>query len=281
VIDMPGSTTPAAALTSSDQVRRVAVIAAEIFCVVGTLVGVGVLGTRVEESSGGALAATATLIAPAGPAFSIWTPIYLGLLAYAVWQALPANAVRERVRSTGWLAAASMVLNATWLLVTQQGWIWASVVVIVALALTLGVLLRRLTREPARSMWEQVILDGTFGLYLGWVAVATCANITAALVDSGVDLGSTANQAAAVVVLAVAAGLGIVFARRLGGRWSVAAAMAWGLAWIAVGRLGDEPSSVVTGIAAVVAAMVVVVAAGRWHTRRPATPQTSRRLRTV
>jgi hypothetical protein len=100
-------------------------------------------------------------------------------------------------------------------------------------------------------------------------------------VDSGVDLGGTANQAAAVVVLAVAAGLGIVFARRLGGRWSVAAAMAWGLAWIAVGRLGDEPSSVVTGIAAVVAAVVVVVAAGRWHTRRPATPETSRRLRTV
>ena len=135
--------------TRGDHVRRLVVIAAEVFCVVGTLFGVGVLGTRVEESSGGALAATATLIAPAGPAFSIWTPIYLGLLAYAVWQALPANVVRDRVRSTGWLAAASMVLNASWLLVTQQGWIWASVVVIVALALTLGTLVQRLTREVA------------------------------------------------------------------------------------------------------------------------------------
>ncbi|MER7073290.1 TspO/MBR family protein [Terrabacter sp. NPDC000476] len=256
-----------ATLTTTDQARRVVVVAAEIFCVVGTLFGIGVLGTRVEEAAGGALAATATLVAPAGPAFSIWSVIYLGLLAYAVWQALPANAVRERVRRTGWLAAASMVLNAAWLLVTQQGWIWASVVVIVALALTLGVLLRRLTTEPASSTLERVVVDATFGLYLGWVAVATCANVTAALADSGVDLGSVGNQVAAVVVVAVAAVLGAVFAQQLGGRWTVAAAMAWGLAWIAVGRLGDEPRSVATGLAAAVAAVVVLAAAARWRGR--------------
>jgi hypothetical protein len=281
VIDMTTSTSPHPELTTADQVRRVAVIAAEVFCVVGTLFGIGVIGTRVEESSGGALAATATLVAPAGPAFSIWTPIYVGLLAYAVWQALPVNAVRARVRSTGWLAAASMVLNAAWLLVTQQGWIWASVVVIVALALTLGTLVERLTHEPASTTWDRVLLDGTFGLYLGWVAVATCANITAALVDSGVDLGATANQVAAVAVLAVAAGLGVLFARRLGGRWAVAAAMAWGLAWIAVGRLNDEPRSVATGIAGIVAALVVLAAAQRWHESRPGTRQPSRSLRAV
>lgn len=278
---MTTSASPHPELTTADQVRRVAVIAAEVFCVVGTLFGIGVIGTRVEESSGGALAATATLVAPAGPAFSIWTPIYVGLLAYAVWQALPVNAVRARVRSTGWLAAASMVLNAAWLLVTQQGWIWASVVVIVALALTLGTLVERLTHEPASTTWDRVLLDGTFGLYLGWVAVATCANITAALVDSGVDLGATANQVAAVAVLAVAAGLGVLFARRLGGRWAVAAAMAWGLAWIAVGRLGDEPRSVATGIAGIVAALVVLAAAQRWHESRRETRQPSRSLRAV
>ena len=110
------------------------------------------------------------------------------------------------------------------------------------------------------------MLDWTFGLYLGWVAVATCANITAALVDSGVDLGSTGSQVAAVVVLAVAAGLGVVFARRLGARWSIALAMAWGLGWIAVGRLTDEPASVATGVAAALAAVIVLAAV--WMARR-------------
>ncbi|WP_245603613.1 TspO/MBR family protein [Intrasporangium oryzae] len=254
-------------LTGGDQARRTAVVAAEVFCVVGTLVGVGVLGTRVEESSGGALAADATLIAPAGPAFSIWTPIYLGLLGYTIWQALPSNATRERTRATGWLAAASMVLNAVWLLVTQQGWIWLSVVVIALLAAVLGTLVSRLTRERASGAWERVLVDVTFGTYLGWVSVATAANVTAALVQSGVDLGSVLNQVAAVLVVAVAALIGVFLASGLGGRWSVAGAMAWGLGWIAVGRFTDEPRSVVTGIAAAAAAVAVLAAAARFRSR--------------
>ena len=54
--------------TTSDRLRQVGVTAAEIVCVVGTLVGTGVLGTPVESSSGGALSADATRLAPAGPA---------------------------------------------------------------------------------------------------------------------------------------------------------------------------------------------------------------------
>ena len=256
--------------TRADRARQVGVTLAEVFCVVGTLVGVGVIGTRVEESSGGALAADATLIAPAGPAFSIWTPIYLGLLAYTVWQWLPGQATDARHRAIGWLVAASMVLNAAWLLVTQQGWLWASVVVIVALASALGLLVRRLEERPSYGTPETVVVDGTFGLYLGWVAVATCANITTTLVESGIDPGGLVAELLAVVVLGVAAALGVVFARRLGGRWAVAVAMAWGLAWIAWGRLADQPESALVALAAVVAAAVVLWAPTRVHAARAA-----------
>jgi hypothetical protein len=241
-----------------DRVRQVAVTAAEVLCVFGTLVGVGLLGgTRVQDAAGGALSAEATRLAPAGPAFSIWSVIYLGLAAYTIWQWLPPS-VTERTRSTGWLAGASMLLNAGWLLVTQHGWIWASVVVIVALAVVLGELLRRLTVHPAAGLLERVVVDGTFGLYLGWVAVATCANVTAALVASGVQPGDAVSTTLAVVVLVVAAALGAVFARTLGGRWTVAAAMAWGLGWIAVGRSSGTPQSLVVAVAAAGAALVVL-----------------------
>ena len=63
-------------VTAADRVRQVAVLVSEIACIFGTLVGVGVIGTRVEESSGGNLSANATLIAPAVPAFSIWSVVY-------------------------------------------------------------------------------------------------------------------------------------------------------------------------------------------------------------
>ncbi len=251
-------------MRTNDRVRQVVVTASAVFMVIGTLFGIGVLGTRVEESAGGSLSATATLVAPATSAFSIWSVIYVGLAGYVVWQWLPANTSSPRARSIGWLAAWSMVLNAGWLLVTQWGQLWLSVAVIVALALVLGVLIRRLTAipadGPARPL-EQVFVDGTFGLYLGWVAVATIANITATLVDSGIDPAPPAGEFLAIVVLAVAAVLGAILASQFGGRLAVAAAMAWGLSWIAVGRLTDAPESTVTGIAAAVAAVVVVAAA--------------------
>lgn len=246
--------------TPQDRIRQVGVSAAEIFCVVGTLYGVGVLGTRVEESSGGALAADATRLAPAGPAFSIWSVIYLGLAAYTVWQWLPSQSARSLHRRIGWWVAASMVLNATWLLVTQQGWIWLSVVVILVLALVLGLLLKRLTPRPRPRVVERVAVDGTFGLYLGWVAVAACANVTAAFVSSGVEPGPGVSDLAAVLVLGVVAGLGVLFARQLGGRYAVAAAMAWGLGWIAVARVSSEPESIVTAVAAAVVAVAVLAA---------------------
>lgn len=247
------------ALEPSDRRRQVAVTVSEILCILGTLMGVGVIGgTRVQESSGGALAADATLLAPAGPAFSIWTVIYIGLAAYTLWQWLPANAVTERTRRTGWLVAASMLLNAAWLLVTQQGWIWVSVVVIAVLMIVLGRILTILATHRPRSTAERVVVDVTFGLYAGWVAVATCANVAAALVSSGVEVSSPAADWIGVAVLAVAVGVGWLLATRVGGRLAVAVAMAWGLAWIAVGRLTDDPASTVVGIAAIAAAAAVV-----------------------
>lgn len=245
-----------------DLARRVSVTLAEIACVLGTLVGTGVIGTRVAESSGGALAADATLLAPAGPAFSIWSVVYAGLAAYTVWQWLPSRATDERARATGWPAAWSMLLNATWLLVTQAGWVWLSVVVIVALLATLVVLVARLARRPATGLLDRVVLDGTFGLYLGWVGVATCANVAAALsLDVSVDR-AVAETGAVLAIGAVLAG-GAWLARRYGARWAVALASAWGLAWIAVGRLGDAPASVVTAVAAITGAVAMIVLVAR------------------
>ncbi len=255
----------------SDLIRQVLVTASEIFCVVGTLFGVGVIGTRVEESSGGALASDATLLAPDGPAFSIWSVIYAGLLAYTIWQWLPRNKTSPRHRAIGWLVAASMVLNATWLLVTQVGWLWVSVVVILALAIVLGFLLSALHRHPAENTAERIITDGTFGLYLGWVTAAACANITAAGAYSGWDLGAVGNQVLAIVVIVVAVGLGVLFTFRFGPRFTVSAALAWGLAWIGVGRSTSDPQSMAVAAAAfIAAALVLAVWLARWQQLRRA-----------
>lgn len=256
----------------SDRVRQVVVTVSAVFMVVGTLFGIGLIGTPVESSAGGSLSATATLLAPAVRAFSIWSVIYAGLIAYVVWQWLPSNTASPRARRIGGLSALSMVLNGSWLLVTQAGWLWASVVVILALAATLGELMRRLGPPVRAGAVEKLLLDGTFGLYLGWVSIATAANITAALVASGIDPPRQIAELWAVGVLAAAALIGVILARVLDGRIGVALALSWGLFWIAVGRLAGEPSSTLTGVAAGLAALVVITATGLVRLRRAGAP---------
>ena len=84
-------------------------------------------------------------------------------------QLLPARRTDARQRRVGWLVALSMLLNAAWILSIQAGWLTFSVLVIAALIATLVVVVVRLTRSRP-SLWvEAVLLDGTMGLYLGWV----------------------------------------------------------------------------------------------------------------
>lgn len=243
---------------TSDRGRQVGVTASFIVAIFGTLLGIGVIGTRVQESAGGALAADATLLSPAVQAFSIWSVIYLGLTAYVVWQWLPRQTTSELARVTGWWAAASLLLNAAWLGVTQVGWLWVSVLVILALAYVLGRLCRELRDRPAANLGELIVVHLTFGLYLGWVCLATIANITSAAVASGVEFGQGIEAVVAIVVLIIAAALGMVLARSLSGQVAIGVAMAWGLAWIAVGRITDEPRNVLVGAAAVVSAVIVL-----------------------
>ena len=74
---MTATPTPTAteAARPEDRRRQVIVTGSMVFCLLGTLFGLRVLGNRVEEASGGALAPDATLLAPARPAFSIWSII--------------------------------------------------------------------------------------------------------------------------------------------------------------------------------------------------------------
>lgn len=243
----------------TDLARRLFVTVAQILCVFGTLVGTGVLGTQVADSAGGALSDNATFIAPLGPAFSIWSVIYAGLFAYTVWQWFPRNATTARERSIGWLAGITMLLNAGWLLVVQGDLVWLSVLVILVLAVTLGLLVRRLRENPGTTPLGKLIVDGTFGLYLGWVTAATCANIAAAGASSGWGSGGAADEWIAVTVLAVAVALSAVYVAVLGPRFAVAAGISWALAWISVGRLTDAPASQFVGITAAVLAVLVLI----------------------
>jgi len=253
---------------SPDLRRQIAVTVSLVICVVGSMIGVGVFGgTPIAQAAGGALSADSTLLAPATPAFSIWSLVYTGLAAFTVWQWLPSQRSSARQRSLGWIVALSMILNAAWILSVQAGLLLISVVVILALLVTLVMAFLRYSQSRAGSWVEAIVVDGTLGLYLGWTSVAVCANIAAALKAAGFGGFGWRPEIWSVGVLVVVALVGVALAIKGHGRLALAAAIAWGLVWITVGRSADAPESFPTAIAAAVAAAFVLGAAITVRTR--------------
>ena len=80
---------------------------------------------------------------PAGYVFSIWGLIYLGLIAFAVYQALPSQRENPRLRSIGGLFALASVANITWIFLWHYEVFPATLVVmLVLLASLIGIYLR-------------------------------------------------------------------------------------------------------------------------------------------
>lgn len=270
---MDGMTTalappPAPTRTVRDVVRQVVVLVGALLATFAGYWGSGAGGGRSQQEVGdGALAADATPVAPGQPAFGIWSVIYLGLVAYAVWQALPAQRDDARQRRTGWLVLASMVLNAAWIGVVQADLLTASVAVIVVLLAVLVVTVARLGERAPGGRVETVVVDGTLGLYLGWVTVATVANTFAVAVAADVDATSAAAEVWAVIGLAAAGAAGVGYAVWTRGRLAIGAAIAWGLVWVVVARttgdLRSGPAAVAAGVAATVVAVVTFLARRR------------------
>ncbi|MGC5627988.1 TspO/MBR family protein [Georgenia sp. Z1344] len=265
----------APAPTRADRLRQVVVSVSAPLAILGAMVGSGALGgDPMAEAAGGAFAADATHVAPASPAFSIWSVIYLGLVAYAVWQWFPGQASAERHRRVGYLVAGSMLLNAAWLLVVQAGWLAVSVVVMALLLGTLLIVAAILGRRAPTGAVDAIVTDGTMGLYLGWIVVATVANVAAVLAEAGLRESVRTPDVWSVGVLALVGLVGCALALWDRGRLAPGVAICWGLAWVGVARLTGDLESVPAATAALAAAAVVALVTVVARVRRSgATPR--------
>ncbi|OZD31178.1 tryptophan-rich sensory protein [Rhodococcus sp. 06-1477-1B] len=246
----------------SDLARQIVVLSTVSFMLIAAVIGAGAFGnSAVQDQQGGALNTDGSYLAPAGPAFSIWSVIYLGLIAYAIWQALPRQRANPRQRALGWLIALTMTLNGLWLVAARFGTLFLTVVVIVLLLAALGWTFRVAvaTREPRGGVVDSVLVDGVTGLHLGWVTLATVANTAAWLTTVVPAEWESAADAIGIAVLIVVALIGLAIAWRSSWRVTPAIALAWGLSWLAVERFTGEPQSGPIGVVALVVAAVVLL----------------------
>jgi len=203
-----------------------------------------------------------SLFVPAGYVFSIWGLIYLALIGFTVFQALPGEQVNPSVRATGYLAALSGVFNSLWIVLWHTGYYPLTLAVMLALLGTLIVLYRRLAALQPANAATRWLVHAPFSLYLGWISVATIANASAVLLDLGWDGMPLGSVAWTVVMVAAATALALLMAFRHRDLVYVSV-IAWALAGILVKQAAIFPiaAAVVTGLAAILAGVV----AARWR----------------
>ena len=211
--------------------------------VIAAFVGTGAAGgTSVQELQGGALDADGSFLAPGRPAFAIWTRHLRGAdRATPCGRRCPSSG-RPRV-SGRWAGGSrvTMVLNGAWLVTSQFGSLLshghrASSLLLAALGWTFH---RAVVTKEHQSPWlDAMLIDGVTGLHLGWVSVATVANIAAWLTATGRTAWEARAHLWAIAVLVVVLIIGVAIAWASGWRLTPPFAMAWGCLWIGLGRLG-------------------------------------------
>lgn len=149
---------------------------------VNALAGAG----RINDLTPGDVAARYALpFTPAGWVFSIWGLIYLGLLAFTAYQLAGAGARSQRLRPVRGAYLVSCVANATWLLLWHHEAVTASLAVMVLLLASLATVRSVLASAPPATWREAACVDLPFSLYLGWISVATLANLGVTVLAAG------------------------------------------------------------------------------------------------
>jgi len=116
---------------------------------------------------------------PAGYVFAIWGVIYIGLIAFAIFQALPSQRENPRLRATGWWIALGGLANIAWIFLWHYEQFPLTLVAMLVLLGTLIITYLGLgTGCSTVSRAETWAVRVPFSIYLGWITVATIANIT-------------------------------------------------------------------------------------------------------
>ncbi len=126
---------------------------------------------------------------PAGFTFSIWGIIYLLLINYTISYTYFTLLSDKFPKVAAYLSVinkwfwVTCFLNASWILAWHYLWIWTSVLIMLLFLSTLiYIFIKGKEKESSLNKTQSFLLYTPFLVYLGWISVATIANITALLV---------------------------------------------------------------------------------------------------
>jgi translocator protein len=168
--------------------------------------------------------------APAGITFSIWGIIYLLLIGTVIWQFNLKSAAIDNLNK--WFIANSLV-NVAWLLAWHYEIMALTLILMIGILFTLVQINKIIVEELPDSLSKKWLPKSAFGVYLGWICIATIANFTTFLVYLNFNkfgLSDTFWTGAVIGIGSITAAMLVVRYRNI----HVGLAVIWALAGIII-----------------------------------------------
>jgi hypothetical protein len=143
---------------------------------------------------------------PAGYVFSIWGLIYIGMILYTVLMFKKYEGFDKRIAL--WIIIGSLP-NAGWIFLWHYQLVYSSVILMLVLFASLVAIHLEMNKEKL-SIWKKL----PFNIYLGWISVASIANIAAALTLANWGGFGISGEIWSAIMIVIACGLGIYAAIR-------------------------------------------------------------------
>jgi len=202
--------------------------------------------------------ANPTLITPAGYVSSIWGIIYILLGVFVIFQALPSEKGKEYQKRVSWLFVLSSLFNIAWLFLWQFEYLSFSVILMFLLLATLIAIYLRLNIGMSTvSLREKLAVHLPFSVYLGWITIASIANVATTLVSVNWDGFGISQEtwATLIIIIALVLTLLVIATRK---------DIAYGLViiWALVGIAVKQSENLRIAMIAEVSAVLIAVALG-------------------
>ena len=244
---------------TKDLLRQIVNVVATIITVIFNVFSTTIFGRSVGEISD----QHPVLITPAGYAFAIWGIIYAGLIAFAIYQALPAQRTNPRLRRIGYYYVVSCIGNVAWEYVWLHEQINLSLIMMFVIFVSLLLIYLRvdINRENV-STAESWCVNAPFGLYLGWITVASIVNVSVVLVQIGWNGFGMSPVTWTILLLCVALAIGLFVGWRCRDIVYLAV-FAWSFIAILIKNAGSTAITMVAIVLTVITCVAMIVIAWR------------------
>jgi hypothetical protein len=209
---------------------------------------------------------------PAGYAFIIWSLIYGGSVAYAIYQALPSQRENPLFRSIGFSTAMVFLGTCGWLLAARFGKTWGTVFFIFWMSFFLYLSFVPLWKRESSSASEQYLVIAPIGVFTGWVTAAAFANTASAIKVAHWRAFLFSETTWSILALLTAGALASVIIIRSRGNLWFAGTVLWALSAIAVQDFTVSRNEPVGLVALMMCAVIIgsVIGTRRRMLLRPA-----------